>query len=63
MNITLDQIKGILQVIIPVLVASFAPKYIPPDQLTNFDSALITVIVTVLAAFWSAKTTKTGNGQ
>jgi hypothetical protein len=59
MPVTLDQIKGIIQVIVPVIVAVFAPKYIPADQVTGFDAALVTVVVTIFGAIWSARTTKT----
>ena len=59
MPVTLDQVKGIIQVLVPVLVATLAPKYIPADQVTGFDAALVTVIVTLFGAIWSARTTKT----
>lgn len=56
---TLDQLKGLLQVLIPTFVASFGSKYIPPDTITSFDNSLVVVIVTVVSALWSAQTTKT----
>ncbi len=55
----LDQLKGIIQVVVPTLVASFGSQYIPADTVTSFDNSLVVVIVTVLSALWSAKTTKT----
>lgn len=60
---TLDQLKGIIQVVIPVLVASLSPKFLPADQLAGFEAALVTVIVTIVGAIWSAKTTKTNGGK
>lgn len=55
----LDQLKGIIQVVVPTLVASFGASYIPADTITSFDNSLVVVIVTVISALWSAKTTKT----
>jgi hypothetical protein len=59
---TNDQIKGILQVLIPALAAPIAGHYMPADTVTGFDNALVVVVVTLVCTVWSAKTTNTQNG-
>jgi hypothetical protein len=54
-----NSVIGVIQVLVPAIVAYISAKgFLPDNQVAQFSGDVVAILVAIISAIWSAKTTQ-----